>query len=356
MIETIQEVIENRREFALVTGDAEYRLREFPDACVDCIITSPPYWQQRDYAVSNDLDATLIGNEASLQAYIERLMGVFDQLQRVLKPSGSFWLNIGDKYVDKNLLGIPWRVVIAMQERGWLVRNDVIWEKMKGAQPVKDRLRNNYEHFFHLVKHKRYYFDADCIRIKPRLAPQITDDVTISATGVSGKKYRHQIINSPHLSETERQNALNALDEVLDRIRQGEVVDFRMTIRGEQRTLHGSSERLSGRARELEERGFFIMQSYAKGYLPADVWRIAPEDEVKNRHANHYAVFPTELLRVPITSTCPPDGLVLDPFMGVGSTLLAALSHHRRCIGIDISQDYVDAATERIQSTTYSLF
>jgi DNA modification methylase len=110
-----------------------------------------------------------------------------------------------------------------------------------------------------------------------------------------------------------------------------------MTIRGAQRTYHGENGNISGRAKELEERGFFIMKSSAKGYIPSDIWRIVPED--KWRKDTHCAVFPEELLLNPLKATCPENGIVLDPFVGTGSSIAAALRLQRRAIGFDFKRN-----------------
>jgi hypothetical protein len=193
------------------------------------------------------------------------------------------------------------------------------------------------------------------ILVKPRLKPTVSDNGTISATGVSGKKYRRQIVESDQLNEKEREEALKALDGVLQQIRDGEVIDFRMTIRGEQRTYHSNSHRVSGRAKELEQKGFFLLKSYAKGYVPSDVWQIAPEDTVKDRSEVHYAVFPVELLEMPIKATCPPNGVILDPFVGVGSAIVGALYYGHRGLGIDVSPKYIEIAGERIMAQNRGL-
>jgi DNA modification methylase len=129
-------------------------------------------------------------------------------------------------------------------------------------------------------------------------------------------------------------------------MRRGEVVDFRMTIRGEQRTYHSENKKVSGRAKELNEKGYFIMKMRKTGFLPADIWRIVPEDTW--RKDTHCAVFPEELLKTPILSTCLLDGIVLDPFSGTGSTVKAAVNLGRRGIGIDLSKQYSEIATKRL--------
>lgn len=343
----VQEFMCHQSRSLLLEGDCRDVLRDFPENSIDCVITSPPYWQLREYIVGDDGQA-VIGNEESPEMYVANLQVVFNQIYRVLKPTGSLWLNLGDKYVNKNLMGMPWRVALALQDAGWVLRSDIIWEKMKGSQPVIDRFRNSYEHIFHFVKNSKYYFAADEVLSQHRLKPTIDEDKTISATGVSGKKYRQQIIHSTLLNDDEKKAALNALDEVLEEIRAGEVIDFRMTIRGVQRTYHSNRNRVSGRAKELEQKGFFILKSKAKGYMPSDIWRIAPEDNVKGRTELHYAVFPPELLEIPIKATCQPDGIVLDPFGGIASTVVAAINLGRRGIAIEISNEYIELAQQRL--------
>ena len=134
---------------------------------MDCVITSPPYWNQRRYDVDAQERRLLLGNEPSHREYTANLVAVFREVRRVLTKGGSLWLNLGDKYVNKNLTGIPWRVAIALQDDGWILRNDIIWDQMKGTQSAKDRLRDIHEHVFHFVKRKKYYYAADEIRIAP---------------------------------------------------------------------------------------------------------------------------------------------------------------------------------------------
>lgn len=328
-------------------------LRSLPYESVDCVITSPPYWNQRDYQVREEERPSLLGNENSYQEYVSKLAGIFSEVRRVLKKDGSLWLNLGDKYLNKNLMGIPWRVAIAMQDDGWILRNDIIWDQMKGTQSARDRLRDIYEHVFHFVKQKKYYYAADEIRIAPPVRARNRAGTMVSATGVSGKKYLKQIEESSDLSEEERKDALQALEDTIEEMRRGEIVDFRMTIRGHQRTYHSDNRKVSGRAKELESKGHFILKMRSSGHLPSDIWRIVPED--KWRKDAHYAVFPEELLVNPIKATCPPNGIVLDPFCGTGSAACAALNLGRRTIGIDISDHYLQIAESRVQEAVQNL-
>ena len=344
-----KKVLEGQVKYQFEVGNSINLLPYIPDNSIDCIITSPPYWQQRIY---EDFDGALIdviGLEKKPEQYVDNLLVVFREVKRILKPSGTFWLNLGDKFYNKCLMGMPWRVAIAMENDGWILRSDIIWDQMKGTQSSKDRFRDIYEHLFQFVKNDRYYFDADAVRIVPQIDAHDVNGTIISATGVSGKKYFSQIRNSINLNEEERQNALDALNDTLDEMRRGEIVDFRMTIRGEQRSYHSDNKKISGRAKELLDKGYYIIKMRKKGYLPSDIWRIVPED--KWRKDAHCAVFPEELLRIPILSTCPENGIVLDPFSGTGSTVDAAVRLSRRGIGLDLSNKYTKIAEDRLAKT-----
>jgi len=265
----------------------------------------------------------------------------------VLKPTGSFWLNLGDTYRDKNLCGVPWRVAIALQDRQqWILRNDIVWNKLKGAPDnTKDKLRNVHEFVFHFVKRKDYYYNDLAVRNKPRL-PTIQEGKVVTATGVSGINYKRQIQRSTVLTEAEKGAALRTLDETLEKIRVGKLHDFRMIIRVQQRTTHSDSTKVSGRAAEIEKKGFCILPYDTNGTKLDDVWEIIPEDEW--RKDSHFAPFPEDLCLIPIEATCPPGGMVLDPFAGTGTAIYAAVKRQRRGIGIDINRQYLETAVSRL--------
>lgn len=323
-------------------GDALDVLATIPENSIDCIITSPPYYMKRQYLAGG------IGMEKTYQEYIDNLLQITDEIYRVLKTTGSFWLNIGDSYKNKQLLNIPHRVAIRMQdEQKWILRNTVIWDKMKGAMSnSKDNLGNEYEPFFHFVKKRTgYYYDADSVRKKPRKA-LIKNGAVVSATGVSGVRYKRKIKLSTELTEEQRQNAFNKLDEVLERMQRGELSDFRMVIKGaNQRVTNGNTTNLSGRAKELQEKGFYFLFYNPKGSMISDVWQIIPED-TQGRKV-HFAPYPEDLIKTPIILTCPPHGIVLDPFAGTGTTNYVAASLNRKSIGIDMSMEYLEIAQNR---------
>ena len=331
---------------ALINGDSQEVLQQLPDESIDCVMTSPPYWGVRDY----DGDSGL-GLENDVDDFIDNLLDIIEEVQRVLKPRGSFWLNIGDTYHNKNLTGTPWRTAIALQDRqDWILRNDVIWNKVKGnPSSATDRLRVMHEYIFHFTKQKDYYYDMDAIRPKEDFELEFKENGdVVSPTGVSGTRYRRQIENNENLTEEEKQNATDALEDHLEQLKNREIKDFRMVIRDEQRTTHGDSEDLSGRARELAETGFYFLRYNADGPVPGNIWDIVPEDE--HRDDSHCAVYPVELCEKPIKATCPEDGIVLDPFAGTGTTVVAANKWGRRGIGIDMSEEYLETAQSRLDS------
>lgn len=178
----------------ILVGDAFKTLKDLPDAKFQCCITSPPYWGLRDY---NSVDQ--IGGEANLGEYLERLREIFRQVYRVLRPTGTLWLNVGDSYTsgnrgwrardkrnparfmsyrpptpqglkDKELVGVPWRLAFQLQQDGWFLRSDVIWAKAN-AQPesVKDRPTRSHEYVFLLSKSKQYYYNQEAVQ-EPALA------------------------------------------------------------------------------------------------------------------------------------------------------------------------------------------
>lgn len=330
-------------------GDAITVLSQFANNSVDCCITSPPYWGQRSYENGG------IGLENNAEDFVTNLLEITNEIKRVLKPTGSFWLNIGDTYQNKSLAGIPWRTALQMTDKqNWTLRNSIIWNKHKGGMDSSnDRLRNVHENIFHFVKlPKGYYYNDAAIRSNPRQTI-VKNGSVISATGVSGVSYKRKIELSTTLTDEEKKNALLALNEVLNRITIGEITDFRMIIRDQHRATHSDKEQVSGRAKELTTKGFYFLFYNPNGTLPSDVWDIIPEDTQKRE--KHYAPYPEDLCRLPILATCPENGIVLDPFCGTGTTNKVAYDLNRKSIGIDISVEYLEIAKKRVKQLKFAL-
>ena len=307
----IEAVVSGERRFSLIQGDSVDLLQSVPDESIDLVITSPPYWGLRDYEAEHNWDILdlweggkhsktppsyewyrknggLLGLEPLPEWYVSNLVEILSECQRLLKPSGSLWLNLGDTYFarwssirskgrqglngddrmrrktpmggyrqEKQLLLIPSRVAIAFQERRWILRNDLIWYKPNvPPRPFDDRLGLTHEHFFHFVKRPtegraKYYYN---------------------------------------LSET--------------------------------------------------------------GHLPHDVQKV----NVVPGKDRHSASFPPKLIAPRIRSSCPPDGIILDPFVGVGTAVEVAVAEGRRAIGFDICARFLSAARRRLQNVVQALF
>lgn len=326
----------------LIQGDAKSVLAGFPSESIDLVITSPPYYGKREYMNGG------IGLERTCNNYIDDLVNICAEIYRVLKPTGSFWLNLGDSYNHKSLLLIPQRVAIRLIDNvGFTLRNQIVWNKVKGAPDnSKDRLRTLWEPVFFFTKNaKGYYYSESAARKKPAKAKSVEHGAVVSATGVSGIRYRRRIELSTDLTAEEKRAALSALEDVLHQVEIGEIPDFRMVIRGANRTTHGNSTKLSGRAKELSQKGFYFLKYSKQGAKISDVWEIIPEDTQGRK--NHYAPYPEDLVKNPIALTCPPAGIVLDPFVGTGTTCKVAKDMDRKSIGIDLSSDYLSIALKR---------
>ena len=152
----------------LLVGDALDRLRELPDGSIDTVLTSPPYFRLRDYAADGQL-----GLEPHVDDWIERLVEISAEVHRVLVPTGTFWLNLGDTYAThqsqgaarKSLIMAPERLALRLQQSGWIIRNKIVWAKPNPMPTsIKDRLNCTYEFVYVLAKQPGYFFDLDAIR------------------------------------------------------------------------------------------------------------------------------------------------------------------------------------------------
>ena len=292
-------------------------LKTFEDESVDMCITSPPYYNLRDYKNSGQL-----GAEASVDIFVSNLCKVFDEVHRVLKPTGSCWVNIGDTYDKKKLSQVPSRFEIAMSDRGWFLRNEIIWNK-PNPQPmsVKDKFWPNHEKIFWFVKKlKGYYFDR-----APILVPQA--EVSLKRMFCSNNLSKRKDIDA-----TEKEGfslTSKKQDEYFEKMR--ETVDF--------------------------DKNFNYQQLIDSGKCPTrpmfTVWDISSHSKYKGAH---FAVYPPELIKVPILTTCPPEGVVLDPFVGSGTTCMVAKVLNRKYVGIDISEEYVKLARDRISTSLDNFF
>ena len=306
----------------IINSDALHALRELPEESVNCCVTSPPYYGLRDYG--NDAQ---IGREETPEQYIERLTEVFRELYRVLRPDGTFWLNIADTYCgtgskaghsdpknpkgrngqqvalnhkapgckQKDLIGIPWLLAFALRADGWYLRSDIIWQKNNPMpESCKDRPTRCYEHIFLLTKSKKYYYDAAAIA-----------EPTSPTTAARYKGGRSA--NGKYAEEVPGQGKVQGLN----RARSGGYYDDAL-----------------------------IPQFRNK----RDIWLI----NTVPYKGGHFAAYPPKLAETCILAGCPKGGIVLDPFLGSGTTAAVAKQLDRHYIGIELNAEYCALARARI--------
>ena len=302
-------------------GNAVDILSKFPDNFIDCCITSPPYWGLRDYGITGQL-----GLERSPESYVQRLVMVFRQVRRVLKDEGTLWLNLGDSYFNapsgardaerwpkqsandhrpqkkmlpieglkqKDLVGIPWMVAFALRADGWFLRQDIIWAKPNPMpESVTDRCTKSHEYIFLFSKSQKYFFDHTAIQ------EEANYDGRHATFNKGSKKYANGFVPN--------QSAQSG------------------SVSGHERWQRG-------------EDGEYLRNKRS-------VWTVA----TKPFSGAHFATFPEELILPMILSGCPRKGIVLDPFMGAGTTALVAKKNGLSYIGCELNQKYIDIAERRI--------
>jgi DNA modification methylase len=304
----------------IICGDAHQVLKQLPDECVDCVVTSPPYWALRDYGVKGQL-----GLEPTFHEYLDKLCAVFDEVRRALEPTGTCWVNMGDTYSSpmkgsgdkgemgdgvygrlkrragfakvklktglppKTLCQIPSRFAIAMTDRGWLLRNEIIWWKPNCMpQSARDRFTVDFEKLFFFVKSRRYYFEQyQEIKDKSRLKRRFFDP------------------------------------------------------QAKRKRIYGDSRIAAFNPKTMEASRLRILKY---GSRKRSVWRVA----VRPYPGSHFAVYPPEIVETPIKAGCPKNGIVLDPFIDSGTTALVAKKLGRKFIGIELSPAYIRLAKDRL--------
>ena len=306
----------------IINRDALYALRELPEESVHCCVTSPPYYALRDYGLDMQ-----IGREDTPEQYIDRLTEVFRELRRVLRSDGTLWLNIADTYCgtgnkgyhadpknpkgrngqqiaknnrvsgckQKDLIGIPWLLAFALRADGWYLRSDIIWQKENPMpESVKDRCARCYEHIFLFSKSKKYFFDYKAI--SEPIAPATAERLKRGMKG--GNKYGKPVPGQPQ-------------PQSINRAREhGEIKDADINPLRNKR----------------------------------DVWKI----NTVPFKGGHYAAYPPKLVETCLLAGCPEDGIVLDPFMGSGTTGMVAAQMGRHFVGIELNPAYTELAYKRI--------
>lgn len=299
----------------LFLGDSLSVLKNLPDGSINCCVTSPPYFGLRDYGKEGQ-----IGQEDTPEQYIEKLVSVFREVNRVLADDGTLWINIGDSYAanrrqrsygeckTKDLIGIPWMLAFALREDGWYLRQDIIWQKPNCMpESVRDRCTKSHEHIFFLSKNAKYYFDAEAIA-EP-IAESTIKRVAQNLSAQAGSNRQPGKTNG-------------AMKACIGRFGGKKYTDGRE----ENQTKSGNEYEVRPRRNKR------------------DVWTIS----TSNFKGAHFATFPIKLVEPMIFAGCPEGGTVLDPFAGSGTVGVVALNNKRNFIGIDLNESYLDIARERI--------
>lgn len=341
-------------------GDSAEVLRGFPDECIDCVVTSPPYYGLRDYGAEGQ-----IGLEDTPDEYIERLVVLFREVRRVLKKDGTVWVNLGDSYnssppgnkspsgfsqtrpsrisgngdqetvktgrrlisgiKQKDLIGIPWMFAFAMRADGWYLRQDIIWAKPNPMpESVTDRCVKSHEYIFLFSKSQKYYFDYQAIQeeavtqVDPRIGSREEYNGKRDGKGGNGQRAFVSLKTRPKFGGNKY---------------------------GDSDDSHFST--YSGKEWEPQVSGDVVVRN------KRSVWTV----NVKPTKEAHFATYPQELITPCILAGCKAThGIVLDPFMGSGTTGIVARKLGRNFVGIELNPEYRNMAERRIFNEGENLF
>jgi DNA modification methylase len=340
----------------ILEGNNVDTLKKLPSKSIDCCVTSPPYFMQRHYS-SSDVE---IGREDSPKEYVDRICNVFDEVKRVLKDDGSLWLNLGDTYagsgkggansgdgkqgylkgeVDprlfkskqyppKSLIGIPWMTAFGLIERGWILREDIVWAKPSPLpEPCTDRFVRSHEFIFLFVKQPKYYFNHSA-------ALEL-------ATGYEG---REDIAYDKSFFEIEKTEE-NGMSQRGYISKEGD-----QSLMGQLPQYHGTAikPRYFGKVGNTDRNDVGNPFVDVPLRTRRDVWTIASEPS----REGHFAMYPQKLVLQCLLCGCPEGGVVLDPFMGSGTTAIVARKNNRHFIGCELNPEYVRMARRRLDEVS----
>jgi len=364
----------------IMVGDAKEKLEELPDNSMDTAMTSPPYWALRDYGEEGQL-----GLEDTPEEYVENLMEVFDELKRVLKPTGTFYLNIDDTYSrgsrnkdatedslrnedseagehnknveydlpDKSMSMIPERVMMAMVDNGWILRNKVVWRKKGGGMPesVKDRFSTTWEYVYMFSLNQDYYFDLDAVR-KPHKEKSIKrDDRTINSRNVPGQS--EQTMSG--IDETKGKNPGDMWTIPTANMSEAHFAVYPAEL-CEKPVKAGCPKKVCAECGSPYERVSEKVQEEHSNDVQIEGGQVNEGNGWSDEHPNdNDGRWKPKYLSKGFEKQCDCEtdevekGTILDPFAGAGTTCLAARKFNRNYIGIELNEEYADLARNRIK-------
>lgn len=373
----------------ILVGDALEQLRTLPSQSVHCVITSPPYWGLRDYGVKGQ-----IGLEPSPEEFVIRLVNVFREVRRVLREDGTCWINIGDCYTDsgrgadvgstlegtrlnqaesrrvriretaktglrpKNLIGQPWRLALALQADGWYLRSDIIWAKPNPMpESVTDRPTKSHEYVFLLSKAERYFYDAEAVReaaFTGNHHRNITEPLKYGRVPAPDGNAPHRGLWKTAPPEAGR-NSRSVWSITTEPFRGAHFATFPQAL-VERCLLAGTSEH----GVCIECGAPWRRQVEVKYENPGNRSTNGPRSKERKHKEYGTAGYAVRLERRLATmgwvASCAHKAatvapcLILDPFMGSGTTALVALKAGRKFVGIELNPTYADMARRRIES------
>lgn len=289
-------VIQEKYHDKVFCGDSWAISRTLPEGIAQSIITSPPYFGHRSYSQSPATQLLEFGCEEDPKEYVAKLVTLFQELRRTLRDDGTLWLNLGDTYRNGQLLGVPWRTAIALQDSGWMLRSEIIWNK-PNAMPssVKNRPTVAHEHIFLFSKQAQYFYNADAIR-----EPHVTFSDKSKMRG--GRNHFGKRDSTPETGKN-----------------------------GGNPNLHTAR---------------WDQAFHPLGRNKRTVWDISLG---KFREA-HFAVFPPELVATCLLAGSRVGDLIFDPFMGSGTVALVAKQNCRHFLGCELVPEYVEMALNRVRA------
>ncbi|MGE4670445.1 DNA-methyltransferase [Yersinia enterocolitica] len=293
--------------YQIFIGDCIDSMRKMADQSIHSCITSPPYYGLRDYGVEGQ-----IGLEESPEVFIQKLVAVFREVRRVLRDDGTLWVNMGDSWGrGKQLNGMPWRFAFALQNDGWILRQDIIWHKSNPMpESVRDRCTKAHEYIFLLSKSKSYYFDHEAIR-----------EPSVYSGKNTGVGFGHGMDKSDR-----NRGRISARDNFKREDSKRAVV-----IPGQNVGTHRADRK----------------DTVSDGMrAKRNVWTVA----TRGYKEAHFATFPPALIEPCVLAGCPAGGVVLDPFGGSGTTAGVAIGNSRKAILCELNPAYADLVPTRIES------
>jgi DNA modification methylase len=356
----------------LLSGDVREVLKGLESESVQCVVTSPPYWGLRDYGSKGQL-----GLEETPEEYVGNMVDVFREVKRVLRKDGTVWLNLGDGFLDKQLVGMPWRVALALQADGWWLRSDIIWSKPNPMpEPVKDRLTKSHEYVFLLTKSAKYYYDHEAIK-EPYSESSIEriNQVTFDSQTGGDKDYGKVSVHP---------NNTNSIRGTLEKFKENLGGGRNKRTVWEIVTRSYPGAHFATFPEEIpeicikagtSEGGSCLECGTPYNRLIEEGEKVSSEDykgQGKKDYASAKAENPSDVKRRTLESMreviykgwkpgCNCEGvntpcLVLDPFVGSGTTCAVASRLGRESIGIDLNEEYLKLARKRCKVESESIF